>query len=304
MRLSCPFVGPRPSRTLRIVSTPSTISAPPIQPARRTPTPWAAFIVIGAIGGVLSGLFAIGGAILMVPLLVWRAHMDQRQAAATSLVAIIPTAIVSSTTYLAHGYVNVVAAGLISIGAMAGAVVGTRALRRLPIEWLRWAFIAFILLVAAHMLTGSFEPVRAVALSVPAALGYIGLGFLTGVTSGLFGIGGAIISVPILGALFGFADVIAKGTALLVSIPTSLVGTVGNRRGDNPVDVRAGLILGVAAATTSVPAVYLAVALPPAVSSMLFAALLVVIAIQLTIKALHAMPTNVQKVTETGGSTT
>ena len=57
-------------------------------------TPWATLILTGAIGGVLSGLFAIGGAIVMVPLLVWRAGMDQRRAAATSLVAIIPTAVV------------------------------------------------------------------------------------------------------------------------------------------------------------------------------------------------------------------
>ena len=81
---------------------------------------------------------------------------------------------------------------------------------------------------------------------------------------------------------------IAKGTALLVSIPTSLAGTISNRHGSNPVDVRAGLILGVTAAATSVPAVYVAVALPPAVSAMTFAVLLIAIAIQLIIKAVHA----------------
>ena len=214
--------------------------------------------------------------------------MDQRQAAATSLVAIIPTAIVSSATYLIHGYVNIVAALLISIGAMGGAVIGTRALRRLPIASLRWAFIAFILLVAAHMLVSAPKPEHALSLSLPVAVGYVVLGVATGIASGLFGIGGAIISVPLLGSVFAFGDAIAKGTALLVSIPTSLTGTLGNRHGDNPVDIRAGLILGVAAAATSVPAVYLAVALPPAVSSTTFAALLVAIAAQLTIKALRA----------------
>jgi len=111
---------------------------------------------------------------------------------------------------------------------------------------------------------------------------------MTGIASGLFGIGGAIISVPLLGSVFAFGDAIAKGTALLVSIPTSLTGTLGNRHGDNPVDIRAGLILGVAAAATSVPSVYLAVALPSAVSSTTFAALLVAIAAQLTIKAVRA----------------
>ena len=69
--------------------------------------PWSTLILTGVIAGVLSGLFAIGGAIVMVPLLVWRAGIDQRQAAATSLVAIIPIAVVSSAAYLVHADVDI-----------------------------------------------------------------------------------------------------------------------------------------------------------------------------------------------------
>ena len=271
-------------------TTTAMTAAPAEQP--RAHRPWAALIFTGAVGGILSGLFAIGGAIVMVPLLEWRAGMDHRRAAATSLVAIIPTAVVSSATYLANTDVDVIAAALISIGAIGGAVVGSRLLRRLPLQWLRWLFIAFILLIAAHLLITVPNAERAVALSPLVALGYVALGVLTGVASGLFGIGGAIITVPILGAVFGLSAVVAKGTALLVSIPTSLAGTVGNRHGDNAVDVPAGLILGVTAAATSVPAVYLAVALPPSVSAATFAILLVAIAIQLAVKAAHAQHTD------------
>ena len=274
--------------------TAPVLSSPePHQPlAVRVQTPWAALILTGALGGILSGLFAIGGAIVMVPLLVWRTGMDQRRAAATSLVAIIPTAVVSSATYLVHADVDIVAAALISAGAIGGAIIGSRLLRRLPMQWLRWIFIAFILLIAAHMLIAVPEPGRALDLSPVVAVGYLGLGVLTGVASGLFGIGGAIISVPLLGSVFALSAVVAKGTALLVSIPTSLAGTISNRRGSNPVDVRAGLILGVTAAATSVPAVYLAVALDPTVSAVMFAVLLVAIATQLIIKAVHARHTD------------
>lgn len=283
---------------------PRAAVAPVVRPPWRTagpditeqitlaPTPWPALVLTGAIGGILSGLFAIGGAVVMVPLLVWRAGMDQRQAAATSLVAIIPTAVVSSATYLVHADVDIVAAGLISAGAIGGATIGSRLLRRLPLQWLRWIFIAFIVLIAAHMLVVTPEPVRALGLSPLVAVGYVGLGVLTGVASGLFGIGGAIISVPLLGSVFALSDVIAKGTALLVSIPTSVAGTISNRHSSSPVDVRAGLILGVTAATTSVPAVYLAVALSPEVSAVTFAVLLIAIAIQLIIKAAHARHTD------------
>ncbi|MCZ8381143.1 sulfite exporter TauE/SafE family protein [Mycobacterium sp. CPCC 205372] len=251
-------------------------------------TAWAALILTGAVGGVLSGLFAVGGAIVMVPLLVWRAAMDQRRAAATSLVAIIPTAVVSSATYLVHVDVDIAAVALISVGAIGGAILGSRLLRRLPLTWLRWMFIAFLLLVAAHLLVAAPEPTHALAFSPLAAAGYLGLGVLTGIASGLFGIGGAIISVPVLGSVFALSDAVAKGTALLVSIPTSLAGTMSNRHGSSSVDIRAGLILGVTAAATSVPAVYVAVALPPAVSAVSFAVLLIAIAIQLSIKAAQA----------------
>lgn len=275
-----------------ITASPTTVlTAASPEPPRTSSarTPFAALILIGAVGGILSGLFAIGGAIVMVPLLVWRAGMDQRRAAATSLVAIIPTAVASSATYLVHADIDFVAAALIASGSIGGAIIGSRLLGRLPLVWLRWTFIAFILLIAAYLLANVTvpEPIDVQAISPLVATGYVGLGVLTGIASGLFGIGGAIISVPLLGAVFAFSDVVAKGTALLVSIPTSLAGTVGNRRasGRDVVDVRAGLVLGVTAAATSVPAVYLAVGLPAEVSSAMFAVLLIAIAIQLGIKA-------------------
>lgn len=248
---------------------------------------WGTLAVIGVLGGALSGLFAIGGGILMVPLLVWRTRMDQRRATATSLVAIIPAAVVSSATYLAHGQIDVVAGAFVALGAVAGAVVGSRLLRRMPLAWLRVMFIVFVLAVAVRLLLAAPERGHLVALSVTVALGYVGIGLVMGVASGLFGIGGGIIAVPLLVSLFAVSDLVAKGTALLVSVPTSVVGTVGNRA-SGLVDVRAGLVVGAAAAAASVPAVYLSLAVPPALSGVLFAALLLVVAAQLTVKAVRA----------------
>ena len=256
-------------------------------PARRGPGYWGTLAAIGAVGGVLSGLFAIGGGILMVPLLMWRAHLDQRQAAATSLVAIIPAAAVSSGTYLAHGDVNIVGGALVAPGAIAGAVVGSHLLRRLPVAWLRWMFIAFIVANAVRLLLIAPERGHLVHLTAAVAIGYVGLGLLVGIASGLFGIGGGIIAVPLLIAGFAVSDLTAKGTALLVSIPDSVAGTVTSRRADL-VDVRSGLVVGAAAAAASVPAVYVALAIPPALSGILFAALLLAVAAQLTVKALRA----------------
>ena len=98
--------------TTAVTTTTTTHATAASAEQLRAHRPWAALILTGAVGGILSGLFAIGGAIVMVPLLEWRAGMDHRRAAATSLVAIIPTALVSSATYLAHADVDIVAAAL------------------------------------------------------------------------------------------------------------------------------------------------------------------------------------------------
>ena len=248
---------------------------------------WWILALVGVIGGVLSGAFGVGGGILMVPLLIGLAKMNQRQAAATSLLAIVPTAIAGSATYLIAGQVDVFAALFLGIGGVVGSLYGTRLLKQLPLGVLRWGFIVLLVVVAIRMVlvipdrsSGHLEP------SVLAALGLVAMGLFVGVASGLFGIGGGVIAVPALIAVFGLGDLIAKGTSLLFMIPTAVTGSVNNMR-NGLVDVRAGLIVGVAATVASFGGAALAFVMSPAVSSYLFAALLLVSAVQLTVRAIR-----------------
>ncbi|WP_158865930.1 sulfite exporter TauE/SafE family protein [Leifsonia sp. AG29] len=256
-----------------------------LEPATRRP--WFTIIVIGLVGGVLSGLFAIGGGIVMIPLLTMFARLNQRVAAATSLAAIVPTSIVGSVTYLIAGEVDLLAGLLVSVGAVVGALAGTALLKRIPLTWLRWLFIVFILLVAARLFFLTPQRGHEVAFTPAIGVGYVILGVVMGVLSGLFGIGGGIIAVPALINVFGVSDLIAKGTSLIVMIPTSVVGTISNWRAKN-VDIPTGLALGVAATVASIPGAALALALPPQLSSTLFGLLLIGVAAQLTWKAIKA----------------
>ena len=108
--------------------------------------------ITGVVGGLLSGAFGVGGGILMVPLLINLAGMDQRRASATSLVAIIPAAIAGSLAYLVQGQVDILAALFLAIGGVVGAYFGTRLLHRLPLGLLRWLFVALLVVVAVRML--------------------------------------------------------------------------------------------------------------------------------------------------------
>jgi uncharacterized membrane protein YfcA len=259
--------------------------------AIQTPTSdqakWAILVLVGASGGLLSGLFAVGGGLIMVPLLTTFARMDQREASATSLAAIVPTAVVGSVTYLLAGNVDLTAGALVSVGAVVGAIIGSALLRRIPLTVLRWMFIAFILLTAARLLLTT--PVRGhqVYLSLSVGADYVALGLSIGVLAGLFGIGGGIIAVPALIALFGFSDLVAKGTSLAIMIPTSLVGTIANWRAGT-VNVRAGLVIGIVAMLASIPGALVALCIPARLSRVLFGTLLLAVAAQLAQRARNA----------------
>jgi len=74
---------------------------------------------------------------------------------------------------------------------------------------------------------------------------------------------------------------------LLVMLPTGIVGSMANVRA-RLVDVRAGLVVGLAATLVSAPGVALALVIPPRLSGILFAGLLILAAVQLSIKAIRA----------------
>lgn len=272
----------------------TTSPAPTDGASARSPRRILALLLVGAIGGLLSGAFGVGGGIVMVPLFIWLLGFDQRRAAATSLVAIVPTAIAGFIQYLVQGEVDVAAGLLIAIGGIGGSLIGTKLLRTLPLEWLRWLFIALLVVIAVRLF---FEvPSRGAELELTPGiivlLILVGIGM--GIASGLFGIGGGIILVPVLVALFGIGDLLAKGTSLLAMIPTSITGSISNTRAGlvRPLD---GVIAGIAATAASFGGVALAFWLDPQVAAILFGVLVLLTVIQLSTRAIRAQRAKKQK---------
>lgn len=222
----------------------------------------------------------------MVPLLLWLARMDQRQAAATSLVAIVPTAIAGSTLYGIGGQVDWLAALFVGAGTIVGAPVGAWLLRTLPLAWLRWLFIVGLLAAAVYLILVTPERGGSLELEPLTMLALVGLGIVMGLAAGMFGIGGGIIAVPVLIALFGMGDLLAKGTSLLAMIPAAVSGTIPNLRA-RLVRLRDGLVVGGAAVLASGAGVSLAFFIPPSVSGLLFGILLVLVVAQLSVRAVR-----------------
>lgn len=87
-------------------------------------------VLVGLAVGVFSGLLGVGGGIIMVPMLVGLIHLSQHEAHATSLAAIIPIATVGALTFAVAGEIDFPVAGLLTLGALAGAPLGARIMAR------------------------------------------------------------------------------------------------------------------------------------------------------------------------------
>lgn len=235
---------------------------------------------IGLAVGFFSGLFGVGGGIILVPLLILALGYSQRLASGTSLAAVLPTVVAGLIGYASAGSVDWVAGGVLALGAVGGSLFGTWLLHRLPQRLLRWMFVAFLIAVAIRMFFLVPDRGAGLEFGVATVAGLLVLGLVVGVLSGLLGIGGGVIVVPALMLLFGVGDLVAKGTSLLMMIPTAITGTIANAARHN-VDLRAAAVIGLLAIPSSFGGVAVAVLIPPALGSVLFALLLVVSAAQL-----------------------
>jgi uncharacterized membrane protein YfcA len=111
-------------------------------------------VLIGVAAGLFSSLFGVGGGIVIVPLLIAGAGFGAREATATSLGAIVLTALAGVILYAHHGKVDVAYAALVGIPAMGGALVGASAQQRLSGRALTGAFSALLAAIGVWLLVG------------------------------------------------------------------------------------------------------------------------------------------------------
>jgi uncharacterized membrane protein YfcA len=107
--------------------------------------------LVGLAGGALAGLFGVGGGVIFVPTLALGLGLTQLHAEASSLLAILPTAIVGSWRQVRHGNVALAAAATIGVASIAGVQGGVLLAEALPETVLRRLFGGLLLVTAAHI---------------------------------------------------------------------------------------------------------------------------------------------------------
>lgn len=182
-------------------------------------------MLIGLVSGILSGLFGVGGGIVMTPGIQVLLGTAPIVALATPLPVILPTAIAGALTYRRAGEIDERAALWISVPGIAAAALGA-ALTDVIDTHVLLVVTAFLL---AYQAIGIFRGRRDTGSKPPRAVTawtYVGIGLAAGFISGLLGIGGGLIMVPLLAGWLGMPLKRALGTSLLAIVVLVIPGTV------------------------------------------------------------------------------
>ena len=239
------------------------------------PTGIRTSLLIGLTAGTFGGLVGLGGGVVMVPLMVGFARLQQRQAHGTSLVALIFTGLVGAATYATQGHVDIVGAALLAVTATFTARLGARYAHVLP-EWkLKRSFGAFLLVIAVILLARPWLPGAASPVGPwTKAVVLLTTGAFSGFLSGMLGVGGGSIMVPAMVLLAGFPQVLAQGSSLLAMVPAGAAGALAHwRLGNGVKGLLPGLIPGILVGTFVGSS--LALRLPEVALRLVFAAVLV-----------------------------
>jgi uncharacterized membrane protein YfcA len=117
---------------------------------------WLVFVLIGLVGGFASGLFGVGGGIVVVPALVYWAGFTQHNATGTSLAVLLPPiGLAAAFEYYRHGNVDVRAAVILAAMMVVGAWIGARAANRMSGPHLRLTFGVFICGLGFYLIYGA-----------------------------------------------------------------------------------------------------------------------------------------------------
>ncbi len=188
-------------------------------------------LLTGALVGFASGLLGVGGGFIMVPIqffLLTSLGVDPttaiRVAFGTSLAVILPTAISGALGHARKGAVLIAPMLLMGFSGLLAAILGGTVAANTPGIYLKIIFGVLVFISGIWMLTARYPEVKKEPKK--GIFNYLIIGFIAGSLSGLLGIGGGVVLVPILIILMGFSMIKAVGTSTAVIIFTSLGGIV------------------------------------------------------------------------------
>jgi uncharacterized membrane protein YfcA len=259
-------------------------------------------LAIGLGAGVMAGMFGIGGGVVMVPALIAIMGFSIVQANGTSLAALMmPVGIFAVMEYKRKGLTDFRVAGIFAIGLLLGVYFGARFAIALPSDILKQLYGIFLLWVSwkfaepkklwakIRNLEINSELTSVTSKEEKSLPWYILLpvGILAGILSGLFGIGGGLLIVPLLVTFMNFSPKKAVGTSLAaLLLPVALPGVIeyynaGQLHIQYAAFLAGGLVIG------SIAGAKITIALPTATVKRVYALFLLIMGLDFLITGFY-----------------
>ncbi|MCX2715181.1 sulfite exporter TauE/SafE family protein [Mycolicibacterium sp. J2] len=194
-------------------------------------------LALGAVIGVLLGLLGGGGSILAVPALVYVLGLGIEQAIPMSLIVVGTASAVGVLPKIRAGQVQWRLAAVFALAGIPATFIGSLIGKQLPQSVLLLGFAAVMVLAGVRMLqenasTGTACKIgdsginwrRCASRSIPA-------GFVVGLLTGLFGVGGGFLIIPALVLMLGVEMPVAIGTSLVIIVVNSAAGILSHLSG-------------------------------------------------------------------------
>lgn len=257
------------------------------------PDNFVALLILGVAAGVLSGMFGIGGGVVIVPVLSTLLGFALRNAIATSLGALMmPVSILAVITYYRAGLLRVRIAVMVAFGLLVGGTVGARIQDALSLDNLEILYGFFLLYNSWRFL----EPRKWLGLAKPSpvvdpvtdAPWYLLLlvGLIAGIVSALFGVGGGLVIVPLLIAVLHFDQKAAVGTSLGALLPPTTIGAVLNDYGQGLLSIPTAALVALGLLFGAFGGARLAISLPASTIKRLYGFFLLLVGLRFILRAL------------------
>lgn len=251
-------------------------------------------LAIGAVAGVLAGMFGIGGGAVIVPALIIFSNFTLKQANGTSLAALLlPVGILAVIEYYRAGLINIKVSALVACGLLTGVIFGSMIALDLPTQILKICYGVFLLYVSysfmnpkkmfiKYILRRDIPDIEKPKIEKKDKTPFYWLllvGVIAGVLSGLFGIGGGLVIVPFLMKVLKFSTKKAAGTSLgALMLPVGLPGVLlyynaGQLNIGSAIPVALGLLVG------AIFGAKLTIAMPSTVVKRVYAIFLLIMSI-------------------------
>ena len=250
------------------------------------------YIILGLAAGILSGLFGIGGGIVMVPALIVFFGMDILDANATSLTAmLLPVGALGVWAYYKAGKINIRESLYIALGLFLGSFVGGEIainisegllskLYAIILLYIALSYFDFFSLFKKKKNTANIEYERKKANM----FAFIAVGLAAGIFAGLFGKGGGIVIVPMLIGIFRYDAKMAVATSLAaLQLPVGLPSVIVYAN-DGHLNLIGAAIIAVGMVVGAFFGSKLGIKLPIAAFKKIYAVFLLVVAVFMVYK--------------------